>query len=87
MQGYEAPEFDIYHFDLYRLKHPDEIFEIGVEEALYDGVSLIEWPEKMQGYLPKDIFRVLIEPEGEGRKVTITTSSEDKAKRLSEVVL
>ena len=87
VQGYDAPEFEIYHFDLYRLKHPDEIFEIGVEEALYDGVSLIEWPEKMQGYLPKDVFRILIEPEGEGRKVTITVSSEDKKKRLSEVVL
>ncbi len=87
VQSYEAPKFDIYHFDLYRLKDPDEIFEIGVEEALYDGVSLIEWPEKMQGYLPKDVFRILIEPDGEGRKVTITTSSEDKTKRLSEVVL
>jgi len=87
VQSYETPDFDIYHFDLYRLKHPDEIFEIGVEEALYDGVCLIEWPEKMQGYLPKDVFRVLIEPEGEGRKATITVSSEDKTERLSEVFL
>ena len=56
VQIYEAEYFDIYHFDLYRLKSPEEIFEIGMEEALYDGVCLIEWPEKMQGYLPKNIY-------------------------------
>lgn len=51
LQSYEAPDFEIYHFDLYRLKSPEEIFEIGMEDALYGGVCLIEWPEQM-GRLP-----------------------------------
>ena len=42
VQSYEAPDFEIYHFDLYRLKAPEEIFELGMEEALYGGVCLIE---------------------------------------------
>ena len=85
LQTYEAPSFDIYHFDLYRLKSPEDIFEIGMEEALYSGVSLIEWPEKMGGYLPRDIFKLEISNYENGRKVTIETTSEEKYLRLSSL--
>ena len=85
VQIYEAKDFDIYHFDLYRLKSPEEIFEIGMEEALYDGVCLIEWPEKMQGYLPKNIFRLEITPYEQGRKIKIETTDADKKLRLQEL--
>ena len=44
----QTPEFDIYHYDLYRLERPSEIFELGVEEAFYSGVSLVEWPESQE---------------------------------------
>ena len=83
LQTYEAPDFEIYHFDLYRLMSPDEIFEIGVEEALYDGVSLIEWPDKMAPYLPRDIFKLELVPCGNGRKLTVSTNSAEKRTRLS----
>ena len=85
LQSYEGPDFEIYHFDLYRLKSPEEIFEIGMEDALYDGACLIEWPERMGGYLPRDMFRVEFEPEGEGRKISISTTSEDKRQRLAQL--
>lgn len=85
VQVYEAKDFDIYHFDLYRLKTPEEIFEIGMEEALYEGVCLIEWPEKMQGYLPKNIFRLEITPYEQGRKIKIETTDADKKLRLQEL--
>ncbi len=52
LQTYETKNFVIYHFDFYRLKNPDEAYEIGIEEAFYDGVSLIEWPEKLGKLLP-----------------------------------
>ena len=85
LQSYEGPDFEIYHFDLYRLKSPEEIFEIGMEDALYDGACLVEWPERMGGYLPRDMFRVEFEPEGEGRKISISTTSEDKRQRLMQI--
>lgn len=85
VQVYEADDFDIYHFDLYRLKSPEEIFEIGMEEAIYEGVCLIEWPEKMQGYLPKNIFKVEIAPYEQGRKIKIETSDVDKNLRLQKI--
>ena len=85
MQIYDAPSFEIYHFDLYRLKSPDEIFEIGVEEAMYSGVCLIEWPERMTPYLPRDIFKVELLPEGSGRLAVITPGSPAKSARLQNL--
>ena len=84
VQLYDAPDFCIYHFDLYRLKSAEEIFELGMEEALYDGVSLIEWPDKMGGYLPKNCARITITPQGSGRNINIQTSSSSLAERLSK---
>lgn len=84
LQTYEAPDFEIFHFDLYRLKSAEEIFEIGVEEALYSGVSLIEWPEKMAAYLPRDIFRLELTPLPDGgRKLIIQTASAEKQARIA----
>ena len=85
VQSYEAPNFEIYHFDLYRLKSPDEIFELGMEEALYEGVCLIEWPEKMGGYLPKNCFSIQISAHPEGREISITSTSAEKLSRLQDL--
>jgi tRNA threonylcarbamoyl adenosine modification protein YjeE len=45
---------DIWHYDFYRLKNEDEIFEIGFDENIEKSVSIIEWPEKIASHLPKD---------------------------------
>ena len=76
VQMYDAPDFTIYHFDLYRLKSADEIFELGMEEALYEGVSLIEWPEKMGGYLPRQALRITITPKENSRLIEFSGSEE-----------
>ena len=61
LQTYDTDDFSIYHYDLYRLKQPDEVFELGIEDAFYDGVSLIEWPEKMGNFLPeKKVLKIKI---------------------------
>lgn len=85
VQSYETPDFEIYHFDLYRIKSAEEVFELGMEDALYQGVCLIEWPEKMGGYLPRDIFKLTITPYETGRKIEITTTSNDQFNRLSSL--
>lgn len=85
VQVYETPAFDIYHYDLYRLKSPEEIWELNIEEALHAGVCLIEWPEKMGAYLPGNCFKLQIEACGKtGRKFTITPGSEHNAQRLAQ---
>ena len=75
VQMYDAPDFEIYHFDLYRLKSAEEIFELGIEEAMYEGVCLIEWPEKMGGYLPRKAIKINITPTAEGRQIEFIFSN------------
>lgn len=85
VQTYQADEFEIFHYDLYRLKSEEEIWELDMQEALYEAVNLIEWPEKMKAYLPRDIFKVSILPVGNKRQIKIEVISEEKAKRLKTV--
>jgi tRNA threonylcarbamoyladenosine biosynthesis protein TsaE len=54
VQTYESPAGPIWHFDLYRLARPEEAYELGIEEALTDGIALIEWPERLGGLLPAE---------------------------------
>lgn len=61
LQIYTAQDFDIYHFDLYRLKHKDEIYELGIEEAFSSHITLIEWPEIIISLLPSDTIFINIE--------------------------
>lgn len=58
VQTYEAPTFVLWHFDLYRLNHSEEVYELGIEEAYISGVSLIEWPERLGTLLPKDYLEI-----------------------------
>lgn len=45
---------ELWHFDLYRLDRADQVDELGLDEALAGAVSLIEWPELIEGQLPRD---------------------------------
>jgi tRNA threonylcarbamoyladenosine biosynthesis protein TsaE len=50
VQVYEGAACPIHHFDLYRIESPDELYELGIEEALGDGITLIEWPERARAF-------------------------------------
>lgn len=82
LQTYGAQDFDIYHYDLYRLKSAEEIFELNMEEAMACGVCLIEWPEKMGGYLPRKCIKINITPCGNGRKITVESKDEQRLARF-----
>lgn len=52
---------DLYHFDVYRIADPDEMYEVGYEEYVYgDGVSVIEWAELIEDILPEKRCNVTI---------------------------
>lgn len=73
VQTYETEAFEIWHFDLYRVEDMEEIYEIGWEEALADGVSLIEWPERIEPLLPSDTIKITFEELDEtSRKIIIS---------------
>ena len=62
---------EVYHFDFYRLKHPDEAYEIGIEDAFADGICFIEWPEKIGSLLPKTAIHIVFSNTDEGRQIEI----------------
>jgi tRNA threonylcarbamoyl adenosine modification protein YjeE len=64
VQTYDTPRGTIWHFDLYRLEDPDEIHELGWEEALAGGIVIAEWPERLGGRKP-DGYEVWFETTGE----------------------
>lgn len=70
VQTYPAA-IPIWHFDLYRLKHGSELQEIGLDEALQHGISLIEWPQIAAGHLPADALEIHIAVQGQGRQLTL----------------
>ncbi|MET1026563.1 MAG: tRNA (adenosine(37)-N6)-threonylcarbamoyltransferase complex ATPase subunit type 1 TsaE [Dongiaceae bacterium] len=43
---------EIWHFDLYRLTRPEQAYDLAIEEAFVEGISLIEWPDRLDGLLP-----------------------------------
>lgn len=64
VQAYETETADIWHFDLYRLDKPEDAYELGIEDAFLDGVSLIEWPERLGGLAPRRRLDLSLETGG-----------------------
>lgn len=71
---YEPPQvrLPVWHVDLYRLDDPEDAAELGLDDALLDGVLVIEWPERL-GWLWPETLRLHIEvPDGGPRRLTAT---------------
>ena len=64
LNEYHEGRLPLYHFDLYRLNDPGELFGIGYEEYFYaDGVTLVEWPERAEGLIPQNAVYITIETD------------------------
>lgn len=72
---YDSIDPPVWHFDLYRLESPDEIEELGLEEALSTGISLIEWPERAEGRLPENRVHVTLSVDDQSQKRTAMISA------------
>ena len=59
----------IYHFDFYRIKKIEEVYDMGYEDYFYSGaLCFIEWPELIEDLLPGDAVRVTIEEQADGSR-------------------
>lgn len=72
VETYEGENASLWHFDLYRLEKPQDVWELGLEEALEDGICLIEWPDRIDGLLPKDALTLSLLIDGDGRRLVIS---------------
>ncbi len=77
VQTYAAPDFEIWHFDLYRLEKPEDALELGIEDAMADAVTLIEWPERLGSWLPADHLNILFAYTDSERGRTATIAGGD----------
>ena len=59
----------IYHFDFYRIKKLEEVYDMGYEDYLYSGdVCLLEWPELIEQLLPEETVRVNLTENADGSR-------------------
>ena len=74
MQQYETKDKGlVWHYDLYRLEQPEEIYETGWEDILYQDIILIEWPEKLEKLTPHKYIDITITPQsGDEREIIIS---------------
>ncbi len=88
VQVYDLPGGTVYHFDLFRIADAGEVFELGMEEAFAGGISLIEWPQGLDGILPADRVDVALffARTPEARRVRLTGFGAGR-KRLREAGL
>jgi tRNA threonylcarbamoyladenosine biosynthesis protein TsaE len=84
VQTYELDDVAIWHFDCYRLRHPDEAWELAIEDAFAEGISLIEWPERLGPLVPPRRLEITLSagPTPLARRATIDPGA-DWASRLA----
>ena len=59
----------IYHFDFYRIKKLEEVYDMGYEDYFYSGnLCLLEWPELIEEILPENVIKVTIEEQPDGTR-------------------
>lgn len=73
VQTYDTPQATIWHFDLYRLEEPEDVYELGWEDALSGGIVLVEWPERLGPLTPKQArtITITIDPTTGARDICV----------------
>lgn len=84
--GYESGKIPLYHFDVYRLMEPEELYEVGYEDYLREeGVVLMEWANLVESELPEEYIRLELEYQEEENQREVNLSyigNEEKEKEL-----
>ncbi|HCM16190.1 MAG: tRNA (adenosine(37)-N6)-threonylcarbamoyltransferase complex ATPase subunit type 1 TsaE [Candidatus Cloacimonadales bacterium] len=68
---YHCGRYPFYHLDLYRLKHEDELLDLGLLDMIENGITIIEWPEVAENFLPYQNLRLYFGFEAKQRYVEI----------------
>jgi tRNA threonylcarbamoyladenosine biosynthesis protein TsaE len=71
VQVYEDKGAEIWHADLYRLTHPDEVWELGLDDAFQKAICLVEWPDRLGAHVPEGALHLRLEAAGDGRRAVI----------------
>lgn len=85
VQSYPDIAGDIWHCDLYRLSSPDELVELGLEEAFEEAICLIEWPDRLGDARPRGALNLHLSADENGHSAVFSGSDDWKA-RLEHVL-
>lgn len=77
VQHYETDKGSIYHFDLYRLEEERDVIELGWDDAVFEGICLVEWAERANGLLPENRIDIKFIITGENTRDLIVTAQGD----------
>lgn len=71
VKEYESGRLPLYHFDVYRIADPDEMYELGYEEYFFgEGVCVVEWAELIEDMIPEEAVRIEMDyGEREGERI------------------
>ncbi|MBS3936102.1 MAG: tRNA (adenosine(37)-N6)-threonylcarbamoyltransferase complex ATPase subunit type 1 TsaE [Sulfuritalea sp.] len=76
VEPYVISGLNLYHFDFYRFKFPEEFFDAGLDEYFAEsGICLVEWPDRARPYLPAADLRIRLIHAGPGRQAGIEAAS------------
>ncbi|WP_228273628.1 tRNA (adenosine(37)-N6)-threonylcarbamoyltransferase complex ATPase subunit type 1 TsaE [Rhodocyclus tenuis] len=83
---YKLSSLYLYHFDFYRLNHPEEFVDAGLGEYFTDAaIRFVEWPDKAAGFLPRADLLVRLRHAGDGRELELEAVTAAGQQCLSEV--
>jgi tRNA threonylcarbamoyladenosine biosynthesis protein TsaE len=87
VQTYETAAGEIWHADLYRLTHPSEVFELGLDEAFETAICFVEWPDRLGSFTPRNAIKIVIEAgqEAEHRTLSVSGISETLLQKIKAV--
>jgi tRNA threonylcarbamoyladenosine biosynthesis protein TsaE len=84
---YDSPQGPVWHFDLYRIETPDEAFELGLEDALAEAISMVEWPERLGPLAPAERLELeFASGAGEGARRLLWRAFGRRAAMLGQVL-
>jgi tRNA threonylcarbamoyladenosine biosynthesis protein TsaE len=84
VQVYDDRGTEIWHADLYRLTHPDEVRELGLDQAFETSICLVEWPDRLGRHLPPGALTIRLNAMGEGRQAVIAGGRPGLAQALAD---
>ncbi|WCE29933.1 tRNA (adenosine(37)-N6)-threonylcarbamoyltransferase complex ATPase subunit type 1 TsaE [Vibrio sp. SCSIO 43137] len=88
VEPYQLADWQVYHFDLYRLADPEELEFMGIRDYFTDdAICLVEWPEKGEGLLPESDFDIELKYDNDQRIACITANNDYGCNLLEKMEL
>ncbi len=86
VQIYDVDGIELWHCDLYRIAHPEELWELGLDQAMEEAACVIEWPDRLGGMTPVDALRISLGAGvNEGERHAVLSGTDRWRELLEEI--